>query len=357
MGTNALLSNVSSLLLLVNLVLDDAALLGGSSATNGGSVAVEVAGNLLERGVLGLDVEEVDNDEFHSEPDAVDDVVLPADVVEGNGVDVGVEEQSEVNASEHVAHGLGADGVGQNFDGVTDEKTRPGDVVERVVEEDHEDDGAAVGLDLSDFESLGEDGPDHKGHAHAGGGDEEERATTDFVDEEAHGGSDDAIPDVEDTVDLELHVGILDANGVENTGDVVRDETVAGPLGEETSRDQDDEPVSVALGPEDFEPASLFQLLLNSDGLLDFLEFQLNQFVVGIALSVNMSEDGKCLLVLALGHVPTGRLGDEPDGADLDKRGQSLDDGGNTPSPLAVDSVGAVCEPGGDNGSDIPAFG
>jgi hypothetical protein len=38
---------------------------------------------------------------------------------------------------------------------------------------------------VSGIEALGEDGPDDEGHAHAGGGDEEERATTDLVDEEA----------------------------------------------------------------------------------------------------------------------------------------------------------------------------
>lgn len=185
MGSNTLLSNGSGLLLLVNLALDDTALLGGSSSTNRSGVTVKVASNFFERGVLGLDIEEVDDDEFESEPDAVDNVVLPLDGVQSDGVDVGVEEQREVDTSEHVAHGLGTDGVGQNLNGVTDKETGPGNVVECVVEEDHEHDSASVGLDVSGIETLGEDGPDDEGHAHAGGGDEEERATTDLVDEEA----------------------------------------------------------------------------------------------------------------------------------------------------------------------------
>ena len=168
----------------MNLRLDDAALLRGSSSTNSSSVTIEVASNFFERRVLGLDVEEVDNDEFESEPDAVDNVVLPLDGVQSDGVDVGVEEQRKVDTSEHVAHGLGADGVRQNLDGVTDKETGPGHVVERVVEEDHEHDGASVGLDVGGIETLGEDSPDHKGHAHTSGGDEEERAATNFVNEE-----------------------------------------------------------------------------------------------------------------------------------------------------------------------------
>ena len=59
---------------------------------NNGFVAIEVLGDLLERGVACFDVEEVDDCEFHGEPDAVEDVVFPAEVVEGDGVDVLVEE-------------------------------------------------------------------------------------------------------------------------------------------------------------------------------------------------------------------------------------------------------------------------
>ena len=50
--------------------------------------AVKVLRNLLERGVAGLDVEEVHDDEFDHDPDIVHDVVLPSNVLQGNGVDV-----------------------------------------------------------------------------------------------------------------------------------------------------------------------------------------------------------------------------------------------------------------------------
>ena len=72
----------------MNLVLDNAALLGGSSSTNRSSITVKVASNFFKRGVLGLNVEEVDDDEFETEPDAVDNVVLPLDVAQSDGVDV-----------------------------------------------------------------------------------------------------------------------------------------------------------------------------------------------------------------------------------------------------------------------------
>ena len=151
----------------------------------------------------------------------VNNVVFPPNRIKRARVDIRVEEQRNVQHGEHVAHTLGAEGVGQNLDCVADEETGPGQVVEGVVEEDHEDDGAAVGLDVPSIEALGENGPDYKGHAHATGGDEEERATSELVDEEAHGDGGERIPDVEHTVDFELHVGVRDADRGQHTGDVV----------------------------------------------------------------------------------------------------------------------------------------
>ena len=51
-------------------------------------LAVEVLSDLLKRSVAGFDVEEVHNDELDQDPDVVHDVVLPSDVLEGDGVDV-----------------------------------------------------------------------------------------------------------------------------------------------------------------------------------------------------------------------------------------------------------------------------
>jgi hypothetical protein len=50
--------------------------------------AVKVLGNLLERSVAGLDVEEVHDNKLDHNPDVVHDVVLPSDVLQSDGVDV-----------------------------------------------------------------------------------------------------------------------------------------------------------------------------------------------------------------------------------------------------------------------------
>lgn len=57
--------------LLVNFVLEDAALLGCGLTTNQSSIAIEVLGDFLKGSITGFDVEEVDEDKFEAEPDAL----------------------------------------------------------------------------------------------------------------------------------------------------------------------------------------------------------------------------------------------------------------------------------------------
>ena len=66
-----------------------------STTADDGLVAVEVLGDFFEGRVSGLDVKEIDDGEFNSEPDAVEDVVLPGEVIEGNWIDVLVEEDCD----------------------------------------------------------------------------------------------------------------------------------------------------------------------------------------------------------------------------------------------------------------------
>lgn len=68
------------------------ALFGGSRAANDCILTVKVLGNLFQWRVPSLNVEEVDDDQFERQPDAVKDIILPTEIVEGNGIDVLVEE-------------------------------------------------------------------------------------------------------------------------------------------------------------------------------------------------------------------------------------------------------------------------
>lgn len=85
-------------------------------------------------------------------------------------------------------------------------------------------------------------------------------------------------------------------------------------MGEQTERDDEHEPVPVALAPEEVhERGSLLGQELEADGLLDLLELELNKWVVNVAVSVVLSEHLKRVLGPLLGEQPTWGLGDPED--------------------------------------------
>jgi hypothetical protein len=74
---------------------------------------------------------------------------------------------------------------------------------------------------------------------HADRRDDEQEPAAGTVNDERGGDGPGQVPDLEDTVDEQLGGRVRDADGVEDLVEVVRDETVAGPLREEG--DGDDE--------------------------------------------------------------------------------------------------------------------
>ena len=68
-------SGSSLMLLLVNLLFNDAALLRSCLSTYQGGVTIKVTGNFFERRVLSFNVEEVNEHELESEPDALQNML------------------------------------------------------------------------------------------------------------------------------------------------------------------------------------------------------------------------------------------------------------------------------------------
>ena len=151
----------------------------------------------------------------------------------------------------------------------------------------------------------GADGPNDEGAQHTGSGEKEELATTDLVDEEAHRHSDEQVPDLKNTVDDILGKDISIAELIENLVDIVRDKTVAGPLGEEARGHHDDHTVTVALGADEFFPSIALEFLLESDCVADLGQLKLDQFIVRIAVGMCIGQDFQSLLIAALCKEPT----------------------------------------------------
>lgn len=198
---------------------------------------VEEGSSLFERATLGLDEPEPDIDELEDEPDGVDEVVLPLEGSEGDGVGVLVEDDGTHDGEVHDRETLGTDEVGQDLDGVGDEKWCVGDGVETVKDEDECEQGTACRSTFGSVVRSRHGRDDCVGDKHTTGGDDEEGATTSPLDTHRSGDSDGEVVDGEDTIDEGLIIGAGDTDTVEHPGEVVGDEAVSRPLGEDTDTD------------------------------------------------------------------------------------------------------------------------
>ena len=192
-----------------------------------GILSIEQSTSLLERTALCLCCPEPDVDQFEDEPARVDEVVLPLEGIECDGVGVLIEDDGTHDGEIHDGQTLCADEERQDFDGVGDEEGGVGDGVETVEDEDEGEEGTACSDVLGILVGSGHGGDDGVRDKHACGGDDEERATTGALNVHGGGDGDDKVVDGEDTVYQGLVIGVGDADTVEDLGEVVGDETVS----------------------------------------------------------------------------------------------------------------------------------
>ena len=275
----------------------------------------------------------------------------------GDGVGLTTNGKDSLNGDVHDHETLGTQSIRKDLECVSDEETRPGECVEDTEDPD------AGNLDVtSSLVGLarvlvdgGGDGPADEGHAHTGGGGQEERTTTNLVDE---GSGIEGHSEIQDTFtgrESKLLVLVLDTGTCVDKVDVVGEQSVTGVLRDNTEGDENSEPPSVTLGPDEVQVARVrLSILLHSDGLPHLLVGELDSRVVAVALSVVIGKHRFGLLVALLGDEPTWGFGDPPDEAELECGWQTLEQSDGPPRPL-VGNVG--CSPANESdeqGSQIP---
>jgi len=319
-----------------------------------GIFTIEHGTSLLEGTSLGLGSPEPDVDQLEHEPASVDEVVLPLESTESDGVGVLVEDDGTHDGKVHDRETLGTDEVWQDFDGVGDEEGSIGDGVETVEDEDECEEGTTSSCSGSLFKRGGHGGNDGIRDKHTSGRDDEERATASLLDGHRGGDSDDKVVDGEDTVDESLIVGAGDSDTVEDLVEVVRDDTVSRPLREYTDTDDDPHAAAITWSAEQVDPRDAGSLRFESNGLFDFVVLESDQGMVEITTSVISGDDRLGTLVLTPVDQPTRRLWDEPHKEQLDDRREGLEDGRDTPRPIAVDTEGTESRPSGNDGAREP---
>lgn len=227
-------------------------------------------------------------------------------MVESKRIDVLINGKSDLDEEVHQHETLGADLEGQDFDRVGDEKTRPSKRVCDGENPDKGDDGTACCCVAGCFLLRRADRPEDEGHAHAGGGGDEEWASAHAIDQHGAGDGDDEGENGKATVHAELGVAISDTNRLVHVRGIVGDETVSGPLGEETEGSEEEETVPVAASLEEIEIAgSLLVLVFQTESLFDLVVFELHGGVVVVAVGVVLAEDVEGFFVALLGNQPT----------------------------------------------------
>ena len=135
----------------------------------------------------------------------------------------------------------------------------------------------------------------------------------------------------------------LVAYGIEDEREVVGDESIAGPLGEEADGKDDREAQSVAFGLEEgCVGGAAIGLVFQADGGADLLELDNHDGVAGVRVPVVPADDVARFVDAVFGHQPSGRLDDPEEAEDLDHGRERLEQRGDSPRPVRADAEGAV---------------
>jgi len=165
---------------------------------------------------------------------------------------------------------------------------------------------------------------------------------------------DEQVPDLETAVDDILSVGVGVADSVQGLVEVIRHDTVAGPLGEEAGSNANEHAVAVTLCLPEDSPALRLELLLELKCGVNLLDFELDQLVLLVTVRVGPCEDVESLFGFTLGDEETGRFVNQPDEDKLEDRGQSLHERRDAPRPVTLDLKSTKGEPRCDNGTEVP---
>lgn len=140
---------------------------------------------------------------------------------------------------------------------------------------------------------------------HAERRNEEHSATTKLVNHKRCTDGNDPTPNSETAVDNQLFLLRRDSDLVEDLEEIIRDDPVSRPLGEEAEADENKETMSVTLGLDEFEDGVPSVFLFEGKGGLDFFKDELDRNIVDIIESIIMRHDLESTIRSILLDVPT----------------------------------------------------
>jgi hypothetical protein len=140
---------------------------------------------------------------------------------------------------------------------------------------------------------------------HAKRRNKEHSATAKPIDDKGRRDGDDPTPNSETAIDDQLFLLRRNSDLVEDLEEIIRDDSVARPLGEEAETDEDQETMSVTLGLEEFKDGVTSVFLFEGKGGFDFFKDELDGNIVDIIESVVMRHDLEGAVGSILLDIPT----------------------------------------------------
>jgi hypothetical protein len=300
----------------------------------------------LEGSAICLRVHEVHEQTLESDPAAVDGKVLPVDLAQSNGVDVEVEEARELAEDLLNTDTHGTLGVGEEFNEVGVGERVVTNVIAWREGEEEEQRGNLCRLVLSAgivgySEALETDGHGHEAHCHGAGGKHKHPSSAESGDDKGNDNGVHQTPALVGDVDSGFCEGGSVAHHLEKKVLVVREESVAAHLGEDTEEAGNEDTTAHTLGAQHVEPRLFGVLELNLDSRSNLSHLSLDEDRVGIAFRVVLGQDSKSLIVAVFADEPTWALRQTIDEGNLQEGRAHLQQGGYTPTPV-TNNVGCT---------------
>ena len=211
------------------------------------------------------------------------------------------------------------------------------------------------GIALGDGVTSRADSLEDKEEQHANTRGDKKDPSSDPFDEEGSSNSPRQIPNLEDTIDEELDGCIGDTDSLEHFGEVVRDETITGPLGKPSDGENDRQTLTITGGPDQGRPTNgCSNSPVEIDCGLDFFVLVLNEGVLFVTVGVVVSQEAEGIRIPTLADQPTRRFGAEPKKTKLEDGGDTLEGGWDPPRPRGVDLESTEGTPSGNDSTGVP---
>jgi len=309
--------------------------------------------DLLERTSSGFWEHEQNVDECNSTEASEQEVGLESDGLQG---DWG--EESEGGVERPVTHGrdgdgLGADSHGEDLGGVspgdgTNERREGADaeigadddgICSALVANNNPNEltvrvGGVIELPLSESGLNTTDEAEEDTHASKAG--QQHGTTTPFVDPENGGNGEAHVEDVLNRGSDQTGTSTNETGATENVENVVHHDVHSGHLGPDL-KEETQEDTTEDTGLEEIQPRFGTLGTLESNGLHNFVVFELNELILSIALAVKIGQDLESFVIAVVINQPTRRFREPHHSEGKDDSGDDLKTPGETERGLSVD--------------------